>query len=127
MLADLASNPSISNRFFDPLVVAATHDTSYQNDAEGNNASSRWLSEATPSGHEMGVKAAGTPAGGPDLMPRCRPLVSSLGLLNHRLLSPDASGIVSIKNLPFMTAKSIIVSIMVMSCNDPKNLERNMG
>ena len=29
-------------------VVAATHDTSYQNDAGGIKASSRWLSEATP-------------------------------------------------------------------------------
>ena len=32
----------------------------------------------------MGVKAAGTLAGVQDLMPRCRPLVSSLALLNHR-------------------------------------------
>ena len=55
--------------------------------------SSRWLSEATPSGYEMGVKAAGTPAGVQDLMPRCRPVVSSLGLLNHRLRAamPPAS------------------------------------
>ena len=30
------------------IVVAATHDTSYQNDAGGIKASSRWLSEATP-------------------------------------------------------------------------------
>jgi len=29
-------------------VVAATHDTSYRNDAGGIKASSRWLSEATP-------------------------------------------------------------------------------
>ena len=40
--------------------------------------SSRWLSEATASGYEMGVKAAGTPAGVQDLMLRCRPVVSSL-------------------------------------------------
>jgi hypothetical protein len=51
------------------------------------------LSEATPSGYEMGLKAAGTPAGVQDLMPRCRPVVSSLTLLNHRLLAamPPAS------------------------------------
>jgi len=44
-------------------------------------------------GYEMGVKAAGTPAGVQDLMPRCRPVVSSLTLLNHRLLAamPPAS------------------------------------
>ena len=30
------------------IVVAATHDTSYQNDPGGIKASSRWLSEATP-------------------------------------------------------------------------------
>ena len=55
--------------------------------------SSRWLSEATPSGYEMGVKAAGTPAGVQDLMSRLRPVVSSLTLLNHRLLAemPPAS------------------------------------
>ena len=80
------------------IVVAATHDTSHQNDAGGIKASRRWLSEATPSGYEMGVKAAGTPAGVQDLMPH----LSSGGvvaetLLNHRLLAPDASGIVAIK------------------------------
>ena len=32
------------------IVVAATHDTSYQNDAGGITDCSRWLSEATPSG-----------------------------------------------------------------------------
>ena len=48
----------------------------------------------------MGVKAAGTPAGVQDLMPRCRPVVSSLTLLNHRLVVPDASGIVFIKKCP---------------------------
>ena len=69
------------------IVVAATHDTSYQNDAGGIKTSSRWLSEATPSGYEMGVKAAGTPAGVQDLMPRCRPVVSLLTLLNHRILA----------------------------------------
>ncbi len=55
--------------------------------------SSRWLSEATPSGYEMGVKAAGTPVGVQDLMPRCRPVVSSRMLLNHRLMAamPPAS------------------------------------
>ena len=79
------------------IVVAATHDTSYENDAGGIKASRRWLSEATPSGYEMGVKAAGTPAGVQDLMSRCRPVVSLLGLLNHRLLAPDASDIDSIK------------------------------
>ena len=47
----------------------------------------------------MGVKAAGTPAGVQDLMPRCRPVVSSLTLLNHRLLAPDTSGIVLIKKV----------------------------
>ncbi len=60
--------------------------------------SRRWWSEATPSDYEMGVKAAGTPAGVPDLVPRRRPVVSSLRLLNHRLLAPDASSIVLIKN-----------------------------
>ncbi|RLT12085.1 MAG: hypothetical protein DWI24_06475 [Planctomycetota bacterium] len=37
--------------------------------------------------------AAGTPAGVQDLMPRSRPVVSSLTLLNHRLLAamPPAS------------------------------------
>ncbi len=95
-------NPSMKNGFLPGdrkwvTVVAATHDTPYQNDAGGIKASSRWLSEATPSGHEMGVKAAGTPAVVQDLMPRCRPVVSSITLLNHRLLAPDASGIVSIK------------------------------
>ncbi len=39
----------------------------------------------------MGVKAAGTPAGGQSLMSRRRPVVSSLAILNHRLLAPDAS------------------------------------
>ena len=68
------------------IVVAATHDTSYRNDAGGIKSSRRWLSEATPSGYEMGVKAAGTPAGVQDLMLRCRPVVSSLTLHNHRLL-----------------------------------------
>ena len=33
---------------FISIVVAATHDTSYENDAGGIKASSRWLSEATP-------------------------------------------------------------------------------
>ena len=44
-------------------------------------------------GYEMVVKAAGTPAGVQDLMTRCRPVVSSLTLLNHRLLAamPPAS------------------------------------
>ncbi len=46
--------------------------------------SSRWLSAATPSCYEMGVKAADTPAGAQDFMPRCRP-------------GCDASGIVAIK------------------------------
>jgi hypothetical protein len=49
-------------------------------------------------GYEMGVKAAGTPAGLQDLMSHRRPVVSSLTLLNHRLLAPDASRIVSIKS-----------------------------
>ncbi len=55
--------------------------------------SRRWWSEATPSDYEMGVKAAGTPAG---YAASC-PVVSSLTLLNHRLLAPDASSIVLIK------------------------------
>ncbi len=33
---------------FGLIVVAVTHDTSFQNDAGGIKASSRWLSEATP-------------------------------------------------------------------------------
>jgi len=45
----------------------------------------------------MRKKAAGIPAGVQDLMSRLRPVVSSLTLLNHRLLDPDASGIVLIK------------------------------
>ena len=36
------------NRKPEFIVVSATHDTSYQNDAGGIKASSRWLSEATP-------------------------------------------------------------------------------
>ena len=66
------------------IVVAATHDTWYQNDAGGLKTSRRWLSEATPSDYEMGVKAADTPAGAQDFMPRCLP-------------GCDASGIVAIK------------------------------
>ena len=45
--------PSQEAKSFQPTitkVVAATHDTSYQNDAGGIKSSSRWLSEATPSG-----------------------------------------------------------------------------
>ena len=78
---------------YETIVVAATHNTLYQSDAGGIKASSRWLSEATASGYEMGVKAAGTPAGVQDLMSRFRPVVSSLTLLNHRLLAamPPAS------------------------------------
>ena len=49
------------------IVVAATHDTSYQNDPGGIKASSRWLSEATPPVIRSKKKAAGTPAGGQDL------------------------------------------------------------
>ncbi|MEI7923729.1 MAG: hypothetical protein WCJ40_17605, partial [Planctomycetota bacterium] len=60
----------------------------YQNDAGGIKTSRRWLSEATPSGYEMGVKAAGTPSGGKTL---CRVVVSggvvAETLLNHRLLA----------------------------------------
>ena len=64
----------------------------------GIKVSSRWLSEATPSGYEMGVKAAGTPAG----VQAAYAALSSGGLvaetlLNHRLLAPDASGTVLIK------------------------------
>ena len=57
-------------------------------------------------GYEMGVKAAGTPAGVQDLMPRCRPVVSSLTLLNHRLLAamPPAS---SDHKVSLLVAKSI--------------------
>ncbi|MEI7920992.1 MAG: hypothetical protein WCJ40_03710, partial [Planctomycetota bacterium] len=80
------------------IVVAARHDTLYRNDAGGIKSSRRWLSEATPSGYEMGVKAAGTPSGGKTL---CRVVVSggvvAETLLNHRLQAPDASGIVAIK------------------------------
>ncbi|MCY2934002.1 MAG: hypothetical protein NT172_07540 [Planctomycetota bacterium] len=36
------------------------------------------MSEATPSGYEMGVKAAGTLAGVQDFMSSCRPVVLSL-------------------------------------------------
>ena len=52
-------------------------------------------------GYEMGIKAAGTPAGVQDLMLRCRPVVSSLTLLNHRLLaamSPASSRSKSVIN-----------------------------
>ena len=75
------------------VVVAATHDTSYQNDAGGIKASRPVVERSDTTGYEMGVKAAGTPAGVQDLMPRCRPVVSSLTLLNHRLLAvmPPAS------------------------------------
>ncbi len=40
-------------------------------------------------------------------MSRCRSVVSSLTLLNQRLLAPDASGIVFHQKVPFMAAKSI--------------------
>ena len=88
--------PSQEAKSFQPTitkVVAATHDTSYQNDAGGIKASSRWLSEATPPVIRSKKKAAGTPAGVQDLMSRRRPVVSSLPLLNHRLLAeiPPAS------------------------------------
>ena len=76
------------------IVVAATHDTSYQNNVAGIKSSRRWLSEATPSGYEMGVNAAGTPAGAQAAYAS----LSSGGvvaetLLNHRLLPamPPAS------------------------------------
>jgi hypothetical protein len=69
------------------VVVAATHDTSYQNDAGGIKASRPVVERSDTTGYEMGVKAAGTPAGVQDLMPRCRPVVSSLTLLNHRLMA----------------------------------------
>jgi len=52
-------------------------------------------------GYEMGVKAACTPAGVQDLMPRCPPVVSSLTLLNHRLLAampPESSRSKSVIN-----------------------------
>ena len=42
-------------------------------------------------------RCCGTPAGVQDLMPRCRPVVSSLTLLNHRLVARDDSSIVFIK------------------------------
>jgi hypothetical protein len=48
-------------------------------------------------GYEMGIKAAGTPAGVQDLMPRCRPVVPSLTLLKTPATGCDASGIVAIK------------------------------
>ena len=68
------------------IAVAAKHDTSYQNDAGGIKASSRWLSEATPPVIRS-KKAAGTPAGVLERMSRRRPVVLSLPLLNHRLLA----------------------------------------
>ena len=52
------------------IAVAAKHDTSYQNDAGGIKASSRWLSEATPPVIRS-KKVAGTPARG------ARPYVTS--------------------------------------------------
>ena len=67
----------------------------------------------------MGVKAAGTPAGVQDLMPRRRPVVSSLKrssttgyclrYLRHRF---D-------QKVPFMTAKSIN-PIGIDFCHNPK-------
>jgi hypothetical protein len=79
------------------VVVAATHDTSYQNDAGGIKTSRRWLSEATPSGYEMGVIAAGTPAGA-----QAAYVASSSGGVVARAPQPpatgcDASAIVAIK------------------------------
>ena len=79
------------------IVVAATHDISYQNDPGGIKASSRWLSEATPPVIRSKKKLLAPRQGGKTLMSRRRPVVSSLGLLNHRLLAPDASGIGLIK------------------------------
>jgi len=55
------------------------------------------LSEATPSGHEVKKKLLAPKQGRKTLMSLRRPVVSSLGLLNHRLLAPDSSGIVLIK------------------------------
>ena len=76
------------------IVVAATHNKSYQND---HKASSWSLSEATPSGYEMWVKAAGTLAGVQEML-----VVSSSGGVVARAPQPpatgfDASGIVAIK------------------------------
>ncbi|RLT11016.1 MAG: hypothetical protein DWI24_07880, partial [Planctomycetota bacterium] len=67
------------------------------NDAGGIKTSSRWLSEATPSGYEMRVKAAGTPAGVQELLV----VLSSGGVVADAPQPPakgcDASGIDSIK------------------------------
>jgi hypothetical protein len=47
-MEDLSDTIPIEDVIKEYIVVAATHDTSYQNDAGGIKASSRWLSEATP-------------------------------------------------------------------------------
>ena len=82
---------------FEHIIAAATHDTSYQNDAGGVKPSRRWLSEATPSGYEMGVKAAGAPAG----VRAAYAALSSGGVVADAPQPPatgcDASGIVAIK------------------------------
>jgi len=60
------------------MVVAATRDASYQNPDASNRLAMVERSDSTA--YEMGVKAAGTPAGVQDLMSFCRPVVSSLAL-----------------------------------------------
>jgi len=74
------------------IVVAAAHDTSYQNDAGGIKASSRWLSEATPPVMRSKKKLLAPRPGCKSFLHRV-PVVSSLTLLNHRLLAamPPAS------------------------------------
>ncbi len=49
--------------------------------------SSRWLSAATPLVMRSKKKLLAPRQGGQELISRCRPVVSSLGLLNHRLLA----------------------------------------
>ncbi|MEI7924498.1 MAG: hypothetical protein WCJ40_21530, partial [Planctomycetota bacterium] len=61
----------------------------------GIKASSRWLSEATPPVIRSKKKLLAPRQGFKTLC--LRPVVLSLTLLNHRLLAPDASGIVLIK------------------------------
>ncbi len=79
----------------------------------GIKVSSRWLSEATPSGYEMGVKAGGTLAGVQDLMLRCRPVVSSLKRSSTTVYWLRCLRHRRYQNVSLVVAKSIIAESRV--------------